>query len=106
MGTYVGVSICTWTALFLAIENNVDVNGLLSWMFGQEIDMKEALEKWGVSAPVEGQEHSMQGYISSKLPSFVMASVATKILVPVKATVAIGLTPYVHRVLQARGLVR
>lgn len=106
MGTYVGVSICTWTALFLAIENNVDVSGMMSRIFGQEIDMKETLERWGVSAPVEGQAHSIRGYVASKLPSFVMASVVTKALVPVKATVAVGLTPYVHRLLQARGFVR
>lgn len=75
-------------------------------MFGQEVDTKEALERWGVPAPIEGQEQTIQGYITSKLPSFVIASVATKILVPVKATVAVALTPYVHRMLQARGLVR
>jgi hypothetical protein len=106
VGTYVAVSICTWTTLFVAIENNVDVSGLISWMFGQEIDTKEALERWGVVPPAEGQQRTMQGYLASKLPSVVMASVATKILVPVKATVAVVLTPYVHRVLKGRGLVK
>jgi hypothetical protein len=98
--------VCTWTALFIAIENNVDVNGFLSWIFGHEIDTQEALERWGVVAPAEGQQRTMQAYLASKVPSFVMASVATKALIPVKATITIALTPYVRRMLVARGLVQ
>ena len=105
MGTYVSISICTWTALFIAIENNVDVTAILSWMYGEEIDTKEALEKWGVKPRAEGEELTLTGYVASKVPSFGMASVATKVLVPVKATAAVALTPYVHRVLKARGFI-
>jgi PhoPQ-activated pathogenicity-related protein len=107
LGTYVCLSICTWTTFFIAIENNLDVGAVLKWIWGDDVDTDAILASWGI-APKTGDEHpaTMYGYLASKAPSAILASVASKALAPVKIPIAMALTPYVHRVLMARGFLR
>lgn len=108
MGTYITLSICTWTSLFIALENNLDISQIAKWIWGESIDTDEVLSKVGLRRrqPGDSSPETVSEYVMSKAPSFVLASVASKALVPVKLPLSLALTPYVHRVLQARGLVR
>ena len=108
MGTYITMTICTWTSLFVALENNLDVSQIAKWIWGESIDTDEVLSKVGLKRrqPGDSNPETISEYVMSKAPSFVLASVASKALVPVKIPLSLALTPYVHRVLQARGHVR
>lgn len=107
VGTYITVSLCTWTTLFVALENNLDVSQVAKWIWGESIDTDEVLAKVGLKkrSPDEPAPQSAGEYIMSKAPSFVLASVASKALVPIKIPLSLAITPYVHRVLLARGLI-
>ena len=41
VGTYLCLSACTWTCFFIALENHMDVNGLLKRIGGEGWDKKE-----------------------------------------------------------------
>jgi hypothetical protein len=101
IGTYLGISGCTWTFLFIAFENHLDLHGLLKFALGEGTDAKEVLEKWGIK-PAEPGDWSLR----SKATSAVLAVIASKALMPVKIPIAVALTPYVHRFLKHRGLIR
>lgn len=107
-GTYITVSICTWSTLFVALENNLDITEVAKWIWGESIDADEVLAKVGLKKrqPGDSAPATVGEYLMSKAPSFVLASVASKALVPVKLPVSLAITPYVHRVLLARGLIR
>lgn len=108
MGTYITLSICTWSSLFIALENNLDISQVANWIWGESIDTDEVLSKVGLKKrqASDGNPETISEYLMSKAPSFVLASVASKALVPVKLPLSLAITPYVHRMLQARGLVR
>jgi Protein of unknown function (DUF1279) len=101
IGTYLVLSGSLWVCFFVAFENHLDVDGLLQRVFGEGVNRKEVLRNWGLTAA--DPEHPS---IWDKAPSAVLAMVATKACVPIKIPVAAALTPYVHRLLSARGLVR
>ena len=108
VGTYISVSVCTWTTLFIALENNLDISQVAKFIWGESIDTDEVLAKVGLKRrqPDDSAPETVGQYLMSKAPSFVLASVASKALVPVKIPISLAITPYVHRVLLARGLIR
>jgi Protein of unknown function (DUF1279) len=105
--TYISVSVLTWSGLFVAIENNLDVSSIVRFIWGTAVDPDEILERWGLSRrrAAERAEASVWGYVTSKAPSAVLAVVASKALVPVKLPIAAALTPYVHRFLISKGFI-
>jgi hypothetical protein len=101
LGTYLAISGCTFSFFFIAIETHLDIHGWVRFCLGDTVDPKETLEKWGMK-PAEPGGWSLQ----SKATSAVLAVVASKALIPVKIPLAVALTPYVHRFLRHRGLIR
>jgi hypothetical protein len=101
IGTYLAISGCTFAFFFFAIENHLDIHGLVRFCLSDNVDPKEILEKWGIK-PAEPGSRSLR----SKATSAVLALVASKALIPVKVPLAVALTPYVQRFLRHRGLIR
>jgi hypothetical protein len=99
IGTYLCISFCTWSCLFVAIENNLDVDGMVTYLWGEGLDTRAVLEWWGLKPADAGSKS-----ILSKAPSAVLALVASKALVPIKIPLTMALTPYVHRFLCSRGI--
>eukprot|EP01025_Chloroclados_australasicus_P018945 TRINITY_DN20131_c0_g1_i2.p3 TRINITY_DN20131_c0_g1~~TRINITY_DN20131_c0_g1_i2.p3 ORF type:complete len:153 (+),score=5.23 TRINITY_DN20131_c0_g1_i2:465-923(+) len=110
-GTYLTLSACVTTCIFFAIENHFDVAGALKWALGDSVEVEETLEKWGLAKRATSMSDSVekdswtQGYLN-KAPSLALAVIASKALIPIKVPIAAVLTPYVRRVLLARGLVK
>lgn len=102
VGTYFSISFCTWVCLFNALENKVDLDAVFEYIWGEGVDRKEVLAKWGLKP----RDPEAPRTIWDKAPSALLALLISKAFVPVKVPIALGLTPYVHRVLSARGFIK
>ena len=100
IGTYLTISFGTWLGVFVAIENNLDVDSILQYWLGEDHDAASVLKEWGLK-PADPAAKSW----ASTVPSAVLALMASKALVPIKIPVAMALTPYVRRLLVSRGVV-
>jgi hypothetical protein len=102
IGTYLSISFCTWLCLFNALENKLDLESVFSYVWGEGVSTKEVLARWGLKPKDPDAPKS----VWDTIPSAVLALLISKAFVPIKVPIALGLTPYVHRVLAARGFIK
>ena len=102
IGTYLVISTCTTATLYTAIQNHVDLHGLLRWAVGDKADTRALLERWGIKPAEPGAGAA----VASSVTSGVLALAISKALIPIKVPLAMVVTPYVHRFLVARGALK
>ena len=101
VGVYLALSFSVWTCFFVALENHLDLDSVIKSIWGEGVDSKEVLKRWGLK-----KDDPEASWLMQKAPSAVLALAASKTLVPIKLPIAAGLTPYVHRLLTGRGYIK
>lgn len=110
IGTYLAISLTTTVTAFVAVENNLDLEALLTRVLGEDVDVAGTLKAWGLSKArmneIEDGPRTMYSSVMSKAPSVVLALLTSKLLIPVKIPLAAVLTPTVSRFLVSRNLIK
>lgn len=98
--THCSISAASITGLYIAINNNVDVQSVID-----KINIFSTTPKEQVQLDGEMKQNRTAEMVAKSGGAFALAVICNKALFPVRASVTVAVTPFIARVLARRNVV-